>query len=225
MTKRNGYKKAINVKNVIVSLAIVLIFGVGLIMTDFWRMGENSPKAKEYQAQLRQDTRVFIDSLIAQIDRLDGTTLGIDRDNILDAASPDSEEALAEYRIRQQKRQELETLYLKVLTEQRDEALRQINQLIEQGQADWNLLSVNGDLTAENKEALLAEYLAKANVLEDQMDESFAVLLNRIALQLKSEGFDPDETIGLYQRQYTQTKDENRTALMTKVKNAMSQEQ
>lgn len=221
---------------IIISVLILLITVIGAA---FFIWGQNSPEKKAYEDQIRQEAREFTDGLLSELEQVE-----ISDDAVVNKESPAepqtsagqqvvevSEEIIteAEKQViaeelakledarKQQALKTLTTAYSKALDQQKKEAFKMVEALIEQGKADWKALTAKGENTAANKGRLATEYLAKSQVLEEQMDASFKALISKMEEQLIKEGLDPAPIIERYKDEYKKTKEENKSRLMDKV--------
>ena len=81
-----------------------------------------------------------------------------------------------------------------------------LNDLLAQAQSEWAALEAQGKATAAEKSSFAAEYLTKVNVMEEQMDSSFAAVLERMGQQLEAEGIDSAPIIDNYKALYKKNK-------------------
>lgn len=207
-TKKRSRKKAI-------ALILILLAAVAVVVAAFLLMGQNSEGKKQYQQEIQQEARNFTDQLIGGLDDNSGTSTG---EPLTEAEQQAVAKELAKLddAKKQQVLKNLSAAYSQALNKQKQEAFRMADNLVEQGKADWKALAARGENTAANKAKLASEYLAKAAVLENQMDESFNALISKMEAQLTAEGIDPSGLIAEYNAEYKKIKAENKSALMDK---------
>lgn len=236
MTKNRGRGK--NRRKTRLIVTFVLLIACISVAAVFFLWGQNSQESKQYEAQIRQETKDFTEGLISELDQIDTTEEGLNTEDNAGVDIPPSEvpsgviteaekqviaEELAELddERKQQVLQTLSVAYSQALNEQKQEAFHMADDLISQGKADWAELVARGENTAANKGRLASEYLAKSRVMEEQMDASFHALTAKMEEQLKVEGIDPTNIIAQYQEEYKKIKSENKKALMEKVMDAV----
>lgn len=236
MTKKRDREK--NNRKVGLAVTLVLLIACITVAAVFFLWGQNSQESKEYEAQIKQETQDFTDRQISKLDQIDTTDKGLNTEDNVDNAIPSTnvpsgviteaekqmiaeELAKIEDDRKQQVLQTLSVAYSKALDEQKQAAFNMVETLIAQGKTDWAALVAKGENTAANKAKLASEYLAKSQVMEEQMDASFASLTKKMEEQLNAEGIDPTEIIAQYQAEYDKIKSENKKAMMEKVMGAL----
>lgn len=191
--------------------------------------GQRADDTIVYKSRLQLEARAFTDKLILEIESFkalpeENTVKDVPESDKQDLPEKKTDEGSVEVdQVRSDLLQQLTDGYARVLTEQKQEALRQLAALIEMAKADWAEQIARQETTKEFKEKLLSEYLAKVSVLEAQMDVSFEELLVKITEQLKAEGFDPEPVIQEFRAEYARVKSENRSEMMSKALAAIKQ--
>jgi nitrogen fixation-related uncharacterized protein len=181
--------RKVKIRNIVYILAsIVTVSMIAIVVFFYW--GANSVEKRQYESQIKQETQVFTDSLISELDQVNTSGPAVQTTNPGISTSEAPPEIVAEdekkiisgelAKLNEEKKQQvLQTLseaYSKAFSEQKAEALGIAARLIQEGKDEWAALKAKGEDTAVNKAKLASEYLAKANVAEAQMDASFYAL-------------------------------------------------
>ena len=218
-------------------LCTLLLIIAAIIML-FLILGQQSNEKKQYEEKIRQETETMTDELITELDRINTSGGGFwnadEKDMAVSAKAPgevisESEKQMIDKELKkiddEKKRKILLTLsaaYSQVLNRQKQEAFSRLESLVAQAKADWAALGDGGD-RAVKKAALIFEYLAKAEVLEEQTDASFGSLMSKMQEQLENAEIDSSEIIAQYKAEYKRMKEENRKLLMDKAVNAVKE--
>ncbi len=225
-------------KKIITIFILVILLVITTAITAFYVIGQNSESKQRYEAQMKEEGETFVKEQSKELEAVDTSDAGLEQDDevlqvetstevpkgvITEAEQQAVAKELAklEDERKQQVLQTLSVAYSKALNEQKENAFASVDALIAQAKAEWSALQSKGEATTENKIRLATEYLAKSNVLEEQMDVNFAGLVNTIETQLAAEGIDSASLVAEYQAQYETIKQENKDALMTKVMAAL----
>jgi len=191
--------------------------------------GQKAIDTEVYKSEMQLEARAFTAKLILEIESMKAETSGGSKDNEPDNGSRvfiANKTAVADnagFQPDSALLVQLKNGYTKVLTEQKSEALKQLDDLIGEAMVEWADFQTKGEVDTKIKEALLSEYLAKVNVLETQMDASFEELLAKMSNQLESQGFDSEPIIKNYRIEYDRIKSESRNDLMSKTASAIKQ--
>lgn len=107
--------------------------------------------------------------------------------------------------------------YNAALMQMKDRDYALVETFIAQGVADWTAMVAEGKTTPDDKGRLVSEYLAKAGVLEKQMDASFDELMAVIKKQLTELGVDPNPLTEGYRAEYESIKKTNKDMLLDRL--------
>jgi len=235
MKQKSNKSKKRNVG--LILLCIIVLCAV--VLTAFFLIGEFSQAKRDYEAQIKKETQDMTEKLISEIDEVDTSDEGLTSSEAVNGSSSTTQVPAAvrteaekdvigqelsklEDERKQMVLQTLSAAYSSALNQQKQEALQMVDDLIAQGKAEWAALVTKGEGTAVNKAAMASEYLAKSQVMEDQMDSSFDALVAKMEEQLQAEGIDPTAIINQYKEEYNRIKEENRKAFMSKVMGAIN---
>ncbi len=204
-----------------------------IILAGFFIVWTHSDEVKEYEARTTKTAQAFTEQLVSEIESTDTS------DDSLQAEAPPAEAPKAliteaekqviaqelsklEDERKQRVLQTLSVTYSQALNQQKNQAFAMVDELLAEAKAEYLTLAESGQATAVNKGKLATEFLAKANVMESQMDASFSSLISTIEQQLSAEGIDPGAIVAKYRAEYNSIKEANRSALMEKAMAALN---
>jgi|GEM_PF-2831036 len=210
------------------------LLSIFIILAGFFIAGFNSEDVKEYEAKTLKTTQAFTQQLVTEIESTDTSDTSLMAENP-PAAAPaglitegekqviSQELSKLEDERKQRVLQTLSVTYSQALNQQKNQAFAMVDGLLGEAKAEYLTLTASGEATAVNKGKLATEFLAKANVMEGQMDASFDSLVGTMEQQLLSEGIEPDIIIAKYRAEYNSIKEANRSALMAKAMAALKE--
>ncbi|MDD4583152.1 MAG: hypothetical protein PHR60_03060 [Eubacteriales bacterium] len=192
---------------------IVLIFVAGILLIAimgiflFLQEGKNSDEVKEYREQITEENTRITESLISEVESITESATG---------KQAAEQSGLAPEEQKAQVQNTLTEMYYEILLKQKAQTFAMADGLVEQCKAEYVSLKQSGNWNAAVKASFISKYLAKSDVIEEQMDESFNALVNKMEEQLKAAGIDSSLIIEQYRVEYKLIKEENRSNLMDK---------
>lgn len=209
-----------------ISILALMVAGASFILVGGIREGKRA-----YEAERSEEDREKTEQLLSKLDQIDMSNPGADdgdeKQDFEDVLTEEEKQIILDElaRIEDEERQALlKTLsaeYSAVFAEQKSMSFAMVENLIEQGKADWKALVAQKQNTAVNKGKLASEYLGKASALEKQLDADFEALISRMEQQLVDAGIDSKSIVAGYRAEYKKIKDENRSAMMKKAMEAL----
>lgn len=211
----------------------ISLLTIAITLAGVFIVGFNSEEVKEYEAKTSETAEAFTEQLVSEIESTDTSDSALVTDNpplaapaglITEAEKQVISQELAKLEDERKQRvlQTLSVTYSQILNQQKNQAFTMVDALLADAKAEYQVLVASGQDTAVNKGKLATEFLAKASVMESQMDASFYSLTGTIEQQLTSEGIEPDAIIAKYQSEYNSIKEANRSALMAKAMSALN---
>ncbi len=218
---------------------LLLLLGFILItLTFFWMVGANSNAKNEYAQKNLKEVNLITEKSIEKISEIDSSTLQIamEAETEESTTAPD-DETVVKSKIKASEEQksllyepQSQTIvvtkeqivdafiqsYNEIMNEQKQETLRMLDDLIAQGQAEWEVIKENGEDTPIVKGEKISEYLSMVSIMENNTDQSFETVLGKMKEQLEAEGIDAEPIIKQYREEYKQVKEENRKIMMEK---------
>ncbi len=224
-----------------IALAVLLglLLCIAALAAAWYWHGANSQGKKEYEQKVSKETQDLTDQLIEQIENIDTASIsektaesGDEGKETQAQGLPQAEQEVIDRQLAtlkdERKKVVLQGLaenYSSIMHEQKSRALSMLDELIAQGKTDWNELKAEGKNTAAAKSALASQYLSMVDVMEKNMDQSFAEVVAKMEEKLNAEGFESAPIIDKYKEEYKKTKEENRSIMIDKAMNAIKAQQ
>lgn len=240
---KRPHKKAVIV-SVIIAAVIVILAAAVLLYARHWR---NTPEVKQYEAELKEADDAFLSDLIGKLESEKeelstqppipgetplntvapaepavsppGTQTNEPPPTMTAAPSPPPQDTAAPESAAPPPEvpERLLAAYNAALMQLKDRDYALVEAFIAQGVAAWSAMAAEGKTTPDDKGRLVSEYLAKAGVLEKQMDASFDELMAVIKKQLTELGVDPNPITEGYRAEYETIKQTNKDMLLDRL--------